>query len=177
LKNLNEKISIARATKSDCKLLADIGRQTFIESHGESASKSDIDSYINEKYSFKEFQKELSISENIYHIIYYEDKAIGFSKIILNSATPNIQNNNVTKLERIYILKEFYNLKMGLELMNFNIELSKSNNQVGMWLFVWIENVRAVNFYTKNGFEIIGSHNFKISATHSNPNHQMFLRY
>ncbi|MEO9209693.1 MAG: hypothetical protein ABI208_01270, partial [Ginsengibacter sp.] len=74
-------------------------------------------------------------------------------------------------------LKEFYNLKMGLELMNFNIELSKSDNQVGMWLFVWIENVRALNFYMKNGFEIIGSHDFKISATHSNPNHQMFLKY
>ena len=174
---MNEKIAIIRATKNDFKLLADIGKQTFIESHGESASKSDIDSYINEKYSFEEFQKELSDTENIYHIINYEDKAIGFSKIILNSATPNIENNNVTKLERIYILKEFYNLKMGLELMNFNIELSKSNNQVGMWLFVWIENVRAINFYMKNGFEIIGSHDFKISATHSNPNHQIFLKY
>jgi len=46
-----------------------------------------------------------------------------------------------------------------------------------MWLFVWIENIRAINFYLKTGFKIIGSHNFNITTTHSNPNHQMYIEY
>ena len=81
---------------------------------------------------------------------------------------------NITKLERIYLLKEFY---LGAELFEYNVRLAKENNQKGMWLFVWVENERAVNFYKKNGFVIIGSHDFKISETHSNPNHQMFLGF
>ncbi len=46
-----------------------------------------------------------------------------------------------------------------------------------MWLFVWKENQRAVNFYDKAGFKIIGNYEFKLSKTHSNPNYQMFLKY
>lgn len=169
--------SIVKAVISDFKLLADLGRQTFIESHGKSASKADIDFYIGKKYTDKILQQELSDTNNIYNIIYYEDQPIGFSKIILDNPTPSIEMVNVTKLERLYILKDFYKLKKGLELFNFNVELSKSNNQIGMWLFVWKENERAFNFYMKNGFQIIGSHDFKISETHSNPNHQLFLKY
>jgi diamine N-acetyltransferase len=80
-------------------------------------------------------------------------------------------------MERLYLLKQFYNLKLGAALLHFNIDLSKRNNQAGMWLFTWKENMRAVNFYQKNGFVIIGSHDFKISETHSNPNHLMLLRF
>ena len=169
--------SIIRATKSDAELLSDLGRKTFIESHGHSAPKEDIENYINENYTSEVFQEELSTTENIYHIIYYEGQPVGFTKIILNYPIENIETKNVTKLERIYLLKEFYHLKLGLELMNFNVEFSKRNNQAGMWLYVWTENERAFNFYKKNGFEIIGSHDFKISINHSNPNHIMFLKY
>lgn len=179
MRNSNKlsKTSIIRATKSDAKLLADLGRQTFIESHGHSAPKEDIDNYVNQNYTREVLLKELSDAENIYHIIYYEGKPVGFSKIKLNYPTENIQMQNVTKLEKIFLLKEFYQLKLGLDLFNFNVELSKNNNQAGMWLFVWTENERAYNFYLKNGFAIIGSHDFKISANHSNPAHQMLLKY
>lgn len=169
--------TILRATLSDCKVLATIGRQTFMESHGESASTSAIDFYIDVNYSDKALEAELSNPNNIYHLIYYDGQPIGFSKMVLNSPTSNMETDPVTKLERLYILKAFYKLKIGQELLTFNVELSKSNNQAGMWLFVWTQNERAINFYIKNGFEIIGSHNFKISATHSNPNHKMFLKY
>ena len=98
-------------------------------------------------------------------------------KIILNSPHSNIQTENVTKLERLYLLKDFYELKLGIGLLNFNVELSRKKNQAGMWLFVWKENQRAVNFYKRTGFQIIGSYDFKLTETHSNPNHQMFFKY
>ena len=170
-------ISIVKATIDDFKLLADIGKETFIESHGESAARPDVDAYVNKTYSYTSFQEELSNTDNIYHIIYHGEQPAGYSKIVLNSPHPNIQLQNVTKLERIYLLSNFYKLKLGLKLLSFNVELSKKNNQAGIWLFVWKENERAINFYIQNGFKIIGSYDFKITETHSNPNHQMFLKY
>ncbi|MBK6772562.1 MAG: GNAT family N-acetyltransferase [Ignavibacteria bacterium] len=112
-----------------------------------------------------------------YHIIFHNNQPAGYSKIVFNLPHSNIPFENVTKMERIYLLKEFYNLKLGFELFSINIELSKNNNQTGMWLYVWKENLRAVRFYKRAGFKIIGSYDFKITDTHSNPNHQMFLRY
>lgn len=169
--------SIVKANKEDFKLLARIGKTTFIESHGHSASAKDINRYVKETYNDDVCKEELSNPENIYHIIYYNKQPAGYSKIILNVAHSNIEIKNVTKLERIYLLEEFYSLKLGLELLTFNIELSKKNNQSGMWLFTWKENMRAMNFYEKNGFVIIGSYDFKLTETHSNPNHQMLLYF
>ncbi|MEO6707056.1 MAG: hypothetical protein ABIN04_14540, partial [Ginsengibacter sp.] len=69
-----------------------------------------------------------------------------------------------------------YDLKLGYNLFEFNRNLARTNNQKGIWLFVWKENERAIRFYKKNGFEVIGNFDFKISETHSNPNYQMLLK-
>ncbi len=169
--------SIIKAGIRDSEMLAGIGRQTFIESHGHSASASDIASYVNEKYTPDIFRQELENANNIYHTIYHKEQPAGYSKMIFDSVHPNIALARVTKLERLYLLKEFYNLKLGKELMEHNIQISKLNGQQGMWLFVWTQNERALQFYQKSGFQIIGSHDFKISEHHSNPNHQMLLLY
>lgn len=170
-------ITIVKATPDDYVLLADIGSQTFIESHGESAEKSDIDSYVSEKYSHDFLQTQLADPDNLYHILYYNDKPAGYTKIILNCPDINIPFQNVTKLEKIFILKEFYHLKLGADLLNFNIDISKQNDQSGIWLFVWIKNERAIRFYNKHGFKVIANYDFRISATHTNPNYQMLLTY
>jgi ribosomal protein S18 acetylase RimI-like enzyme len=169
--------SIIKANAEDFQLLADIGKISFIESHGSSANEEVIEMYIKEKFNYDVFKEELSSPENIYHIIFYGNQPAGYSKIILNSSHPGIPVKNVTKLERIYLLKEFYSLKLGAELFEFNLKLSKQQNQDGMWLFVWKENHRAISFYKKNKFKIIGSYDFKLTETYANPNHQMFLKY
>ncbi len=128
-------------------------------------------------YNKETFEQELRAKNNIYHVLYYNNRPAGYSKIILDVPYPDGQIKNIAKLERIYLLKEFYDLKLGQELFQFNIALSKQNNQMGIWLFVWKENQRAIRFYQKNGFVIIGSHDFIISETHSNPNHQMLLMF
>src|SRR4028119_2261298 len=111
--------SITRAETEDYKLLAEIGKTTYIESHGNSASEEDINIYVKEKYTEHVFREELSDADNIYHILYYNNKPAGYSKIIYDASHPNIEYRNVTKLERLYLLKEFYKLKLGSELMQF----------------------------------------------------------
>ncbi|MGV3540030.1 MAG: GNAT family N-acetyltransferase [Rufibacter sp.] len=169
--------TIVKATPAHLELLVALGQQTFLESHGHSAAQADIDFYLAEKYTPAAILEELREPANLYHLLYYQGKPAGFSKIVLNSGHANIALPAVTKLERIYILQEFYAVKAGQELFTFNLELSKANGQKGMWLFTWKENHRAIRFYQKNGFQIIGSYDFQISPTHANPNHQMLLVY
>ena len=169
--------TIVRATVNDAKLLVHIGKTSFLESHGMSASKNDIDAYVKLKFNEVTFFEELQDSKNHFHIIYHNQIPIGYSKIIFDFPYPNIPFENVTKLERLYLLKEFHHLKLGLELFNFNVQESMKHHQAGMWLFVWTENENAINFYNKVGFKIVGHHDFKISENHSNPNYQMLFTY
>jgi ribosomal protein S18 acetylase RimI-like enzyme len=169
--------SIVKATEKEAVLILNIGKKSFIEAHKLSAPLEVLNTYLTKNFNLNLIKKELSEVQNIYHIIYHNKQAAGYSKIILNKDHDNIDLNNLTKLERIYLLKEYYGLKLGYELFKFNLELSKESRQKGMWLFVWIENTRAYNFYLKTVFKVIGMHDFKISPSYSNPNHQMFIKY
>lgn len=168
-------ISILRATEKDYEQILSIGMVSVKLAHKESCSEKDMDEYLSKNYNTDAIKAELTDTDNIYYIINYNEQPAGFSKIVFNAEHPNIIQKNIAKLDRIYLLPEFHNLKLGLELLRFNIRLAADNHQAGIWLFTWIGNTKAVRFYLKNGFVIIGSHSFKVSDTHYNENHQMYL--
>ncbi|MFY0629170.1 MAG: GNAT family N-acetyltransferase [Flavobacteriaceae bacterium] len=168
---------ICKATLANAKTLNSLSTRAFLPAHGHSAPQKDIDNYITVNFSEENFIKELSNPKNEYHLIYYKDKPVGFSKIVFNLQNEYLDATNVTYMSRLYLLKEYYGFNLGKELFDFNVSLSKKNNQQGIWLAVWVENSRAISFYKKMGFNIIGSYDFKISETHSNPNHIMYLHY
>jgi ribosomal protein S18 acetylase RimI-like enzyme len=168
---------IIRATTKDAKLLSKVGKASFLVAHGHSASKEDIKNYVALNFSEDNFLLELENPENLYFLISYNNKIAGYSKIVLNTVNENITATNTTLLSRIYLLKEFYGLHLGKELLNFNVNFSKQNKQSGIWLAVWIENKRAINFYQKMGFLKVGKYDFKISETHYNPNHILYLEF
>ncbi|MDO7135538.1 GNAT family N-acetyltransferase [Algibacter lectus] len=170
-------VKIVQATVKDAQLIAKVGRQTFLESHGHSASEDDIKKFVNKTYQEQAIAEEFK-NENVqYYIISFEGRIAGFSKIEINAISPWVNESAVTKLDRLYLLEAFHDKKLGVELFNYIIETSKQYNQKGIWLAVWVENLKAIKFYTKNEFKIVGDYNFKLSDTRSNPNHIMFKAY
>lgn len=170
-------VEIIKADATHSELIVAIGKQAFLESHGHSASKEDIALYISKAYNKEAILTELENKKVQYHLIYTDTVIAGFSKIELDTTNKNINDVTITKLDRIYLLERFHGKKLGAQLFDFNIELSKKNNQNGIWLAVWTENQKAVKFYKKRGFNIAGAFDFKISETHTNPNHIMYLKY
>lgn len=168
-------ISVIRATVEDHRPIVAIGKEAVAYAHRDSTSPENLNAYLEKNYSDYAIREELADLNNIYHIIHYNGKPAGFSKIILNTKEPGIKAVNVTKLDRIYLLKEYYGLKLGLELLNFNCRLAINNKQSGIWLYTWTGNKRAIDFYLKTGFTIIGSHKFYVTKTYYNLNHLMFL--
>lgn len=169
--------AIKRADPGHARLLSDLAGLTFMESHGSSAKAEDINTFILEKYNVDSFTAALADNRNHYNLISSEGRIAGFSNIICNFPYSSASDANIAKLERIYILKEFYDLKLGYDLLTFNIGIAKANKQQGLWLYVWKGNDRAIKFYSRNGFKVIGSFDYKISGTHSNPNHRMLLEF
>ena len=168
-------ISIVQASPADASLIVDIGKISVKQAHLGSCPETDLDQYLARNYNTKAISQELSDENNVYHILYDDGEPAGFSKIVLNASHPNIQRQDVKKLDSIYLLDSFFGKKLGYELMQFNIEFAKANNQSGIWLFTWVGNERAINFYQRCGFEIIGSHYFQVTETQSNLNHHMHL--
>lgn len=170
-------VRIEKGNIPQLKSFTEVAKTSFLESHGHSASEEDIQNYINSNFNEEQNKTELNNPLSEYHFIFHNDELVGYSKVIFNSGIDPVKETNISKLERIYLLQKVHGTGLGKMLFDFVIELAKTNHQKGIWLFVWIENHRAVNFYQKMGFKIVGSHDFKISETHTNPNHQMYLKF
>ena len=174
---MNKNVSIKKTSKKDAVILRKLAITTFRESHGHSAPTKDIDEYINAKFTLENIQRELSDASNVFHLVYVDKKLAGYSKIIYNTAYENLTQTNSTKLERLYVLEKFHDLKIGKQIMDFNLNLVTQNAQSGLWLYVWTENHRAVRFYKNYGFQQIDETIFQISAHHSNPNWILSLEF
>lgn len=170
-------ISIVPAGLKDVVELARMGGQTIMESHGHSQPTEVMQSYIGEKFSEEAIKEELSDPANIFRLVYYEGQLAGYSKIIYNVPIGPVPLPTITKMERLYLLREFYDKKLGHQLLQFNIDLSKQQGQAGMWLYVWKGNDRALRFYERAGFTIVGDGFFRLTDTNANPNWQMYLPY
>lgn len=168
-------IHIQKASIHDAKILSEVGFYSFKSAHGHSAPKKDIEEYMSKNFTESVFLKELSNEKNHFYLIKYNEVIVGYTLIIFNKNEPQILFENPAYLSRIYLLEAYYGLGLGKQLFDFIKSICIENKQSGIWLNVWVENQRAINFYKKQGFEIVGKSNYQISATHSNPNHVMFL--
>ena len=139
--------------------------------------EKDIDAYVSNHFNDSYILKELTNSKNLIYLMFDNDLLIGYSKFVLNTSHDLIEIKSVCKLERIYLSKTHYGSGLSNDLLSFVIEYSKNNDQAGIWLNVWTENKRAINFYNKTEFKIIGDYQFQISTDHSNPNYVMYLEF
>jgi ribosomal protein S18 acetylase RimI-like enzyme len=161
----------------DAALISRLAIQTFRESHGTSAAEKDILDYETKRLNVDLFKEELQDPKNIFRVVYLSNVPVAFSKEVFNTPNPKIKEQAVCKLEKLYVLKEYYDQKIGQPLFDLNVELAKTAGQKGMWLYVWTENKRALRFYEKQGFKNIANTLFKVSETHSNPNYWMYLEF
>ena len=170
-------ISFLRLTTSDASWLATVGGATIMESHGHSAPAQTVQAYIDKSFNVDACIAELGDENNIFSAIHYNGERAGYSKIVFDCAHPAVAAQPVTKMERLYLLKKFYDLKLGQQLLQHSIDLSTEQGEKGMWLNVWKGNERALRFYQKGGFETVGESKFAMTPTHSNPAWVMLLKY
>ncbi|RYZ59528.1 MAG: GNAT family N-acetyltransferase [Chitinophagaceae bacterium] len=170
-------VSFVRLSPSDAPLLATVGGASLLESHGHSAPAAVMQQYVEDHFSEEACEAELKEKANCFTAIYFNGRPAGYSKIIFNTPCPAVSLQPVTKLERLYLLKGFYDQKLGHSLLQHAIALSKEAGEKGLWLDVWTENHRATRFYQKQGFATVGEGRFTLTGNYTNPVWIMLLRY
>lgn len=170
-------VLIRKVEAEQVSLLAELGLETFLQSHGHSASPTDIKKYTTRAFSENSVSRELADPKSIFHFLILGDVAIGYSKMNFDTRIDSRNSNSLCKLDRIYLLSKYHGKGLGRLLMDHAIDLSQKNAQEGMWLYTWVENEAAIAFYERYGFKIIGQYDFRISHDHVNPNHQMLLTW
>jgi ribosomal protein S18 acetylase RimI-like enzyme len=156
-KNLGE---ITLAEPESFAAIADLATFTFRESWIEPGNESDIEEYIDSHFSPEVMERELAKDTILYYIIALKGESAGYIKLQKNDQPENYRLERPLAIHRIYIKKQFQNLKLGSQLIEFAISFAKENGFSNVWLGVWNENYGAIRFYEKYGFIRFGNYEF-----------------
>ncbi len=153
-------IEIKRATSSDLTLLQNIGRQTFSETFSEKNSEENMKKYLEEGFSAEKLSAELNNPDSEFYFASLENNVIGYLKINHGQSQTELKDERAMEIERIYVLKDFHGKNVGQLLYQKAIDIALVKKADYVWLGVWEENPRAINFYKKNGFVEFDKHIF-----------------
>jgi ribosomal protein S18 acetylase RimI-like enzyme len=155
-------VEIIAVTLNDLAILQKIGMETFYESFSSVNTEENMTQYLAEAYSLEKLTNELNNPHSSFYFAVVNDKIIGYLKINFGQSQTELKQDNALEIERIYVLQEYHGKKIGQLLFEKAMELAHEKNADYVWLGVWEENPRAINFYKKNGFVEFDKHIFKL---------------
>lgn len=153
-------IQIRFCTEADASLIADLSRQTFYETFASENTAADMEKFMTEQFSREALMKEVGAEGNIFFLAYDGETPVGYARMRESNNPPELGDKRTIEIARIYAATSCIGKGVGKALMQKCIDAAKEMNKEVVWLGVWQKNQRAIDFYTKWGFEKFSTHVF-----------------
>lgn len=159
-------LEIRKANSNDATHIALLGRITYTESHGNFIEdKQNLLDFYKKYYSVAQIKSEINDENNLFWIVFIDELPIGFAKLSLNVNYADSKDTNFCKLQRLYILNDFINLKIGSQLQDLILQKAIDLQFKTIWLTAYYKNIKGIKFYQKYGFKEVGSIDFFVGET------------
>ncbi len=153
-------LTIRYATEDDAALIADISRQTFCETFASFNSKVNMDIFMNIQFAKRRLILEAGMPENVFLLAYRDDEIAGYAKLRDTKHPKTLGTINAIEIARLYVMAPLIGKGVGKLLMEKSLEIAKEKDKDTLWLGVWKENKKAIDFYTYWGFSIFDECDF-----------------
>lgn len=137
-----------------------ISRKTFYDSFSHENTEADMQKYLNEDLSLETLRSEILLPDSEFYFATVNQQVVGYLKLNTKQAQTDLIDQNSLEIQRIYVLKEYHGKSVGQALYQKALEIAFAKQVDFVWLGVWENNLRAIKFYEKNGFEVFGKHAF-----------------
>jgi ribosomal protein S18 acetylase RimI-like enzyme len=158
-----DEITIRRATIDDALLLSRLGARLFENTFGAANHPDDMRDYLRSAFSLESQHAALEdpavvafIAEDAGHA------AIGYAVMKRGSRAAGVTGAKPVEVQRIYSDHAWHGRGVGALLMHACIEQAHTWHGDELWLGVWENNPRAIAFYEKTGFRVVGRQSFQL---------------
>ncbi|MDH5583212.1 MAG: GNAT family N-acetyltransferase [Gammaproteobacteria bacterium] len=153
---------IRRAQASDASALANLAERTFRATFSAQNTATDIDLYCTSTFGTKIQGREIQDPNYVTLLAEVDNALSAYAQVRLRSPQPCVLAERPSELLRLYVSGEYLGQGLAHELMPEILATAANNEADVIWLGVWEENPRAIAFYRKYGFEVVGAHDFRL---------------
>jgi ribosomal protein S18 acetylase RimI-like enzyme len=160
-------VVVRPARPGDAGVLAEVAAATFALACPPHITRQAIDTSIAQVLSKERFDDYLADPERELFVAVEAELVTGYAMGV--HGEPADPDDRValtllptTELSKIYVRPDHHGAGTSHLLMAAGIEAARARGSAGVWLGVNQENERAQRFYTKNGFERVGTKRFLV---------------
>jgi len=155
-------VALRRATSGDAPSLAVIAERTFRDAFGAHNSPDNMDLQCARHFGPDIQAREIADRGLVTTLAVEEGQIVGFTQVTLAKANASVPARHAAELNRIYVVAERQGEGVAQALMQGALETAAAAGADRLWLGVWEHNSKAIAFYRKFGFEIVGEHSFML---------------
>lgn len=155
-------IEIRPAVLSDLPSLREVAIETFNDAFLKDNKPENMQTYISSAFNLTQLENEFKEVDSRFYVACDAEVIVGYSRLRHNTEAENYLGKNAIELQRIYIHPKHQGKKIGALLMKKSLDLAIANQYEWIWLGVWERNYKALEFYSKFGFEKFASHIFQM---------------
>jgi ribosomal protein S18 acetylase RimI-like enzyme len=160
-------VVVREAGLGDEHRLALVGAATFLESYAGVLPGDDIISHCATKHSPAVYEDWLLGGEARIWLAEAEDgrAPVGYAVMTPPDVPLPGAGPSDAEIRRIYVLHRFHKEKVGWTLMRTALDAARRTGKTRMLVGVYGRNDRAIAFYERVGFGIVGERKFQVGAT------------
>lgn len=151
---------LRKCNLEDFDTVRELSIRTYYETFASLNTEEDMKAYLEEAFNVGKLSRELNDANSEFYFLYYNEKLAGYLKLNEAPSQTDINDKASLEIERIYVSSKFQGEGLGRYLIEQAINIATERNKQYAWLGVWEKNDKAIRFYKKNGFYVIGTHSF-----------------
>ncbi|GAA4344841.1 GNAT family N-acetyltransferase [Flaviaesturariibacter amylovorans] len=145
--------TLRTATAADAALVADISRQTFYDTFANDNKPEDMALFLDEQFTKGRLMLEVGRPEHHFVLAYDGPEVAGYVKLREGRTPATLGSTSALEIARLYACASYIGKGAGKVLMAESLRVAAERGKEWVWLGVWAQNQRAIDFYTAWGFE------------------------
>jgi diamine N-acetyltransferase len=162
---LDRETTFRYARENDAADLAEIGRETFIETFGHLYPPGDLKRYVDDTYSIDRMKDDLRDPEVEVRMAFSGRRIVAYCKIGPCKLPFDVGPEPALELHRVYVSQTRQGVGVGRILLAWAIERARKRGAKNLFLGVWQGNERAIKLYESRSFERVGTYKFRVGDT------------
>jgi GNAT superfamily N-acetyltransferase len=157
---MSTSIVIRLADKNDAAAIAAISRKTFYDTFAAHNTAEDMQLFMDNVFTEPALVAEVGAEGNIFLVAVADGDMVGYARLREAPPPAGLEDAAAIELARLYSLQSMIGKGVGKALMQQCVDTARKLKKQVLWLGVWEHNHRAIDFYTKWGFEKFAEHDF-----------------
>jgi ribosomal protein S18 acetylase RimI-like enzyme len=166
-------IRVRAAEEDDALALSVLAERTFRDAFADSNTTANMQLHCAASYGKALQLAEIRDSSRETWVAESDDRLVAYVQLRLEAASPLIWGERPVEIQRFYVDASHHGAGLAHQLMAHVLARAKAAGSAALWLGVWERNARALAFYRKWRFEVVGKHIFRVG---DDPQRDLIMR-